>query len=72
MLLTNWMEPSHLNGRSFFPLHIVSFEILTFIEIEIFYTTGVHQLKYDFYYQLFIKMDFYKFSALVRTKKKNL
>ena len=55
---------------AFFPLHIVSFEIQTFIEIEIYYITGVHQLKYDFYFQLFIKTDFFKFSALVLTLKK--
>ena len=62
------MQPTHLNAAQLFSLHMFSIEILTFIEIDI--TTGGHQSKYDFYFSLFIKTDFFKFSALVLTKKK--
>ena len=63
------MQPTHLNGAQLFSLDIFSFEILTFIEIEIDITTSGHGLKYDFYFSLFIKSDFFKFSALVLTQK---
>ena len=55
--------------HSLFSIHIFSFEILTFIEIEIGITTGGHQLKYDFYFSLFITSDFFTFSALVLAQK---
>ena len=54
------MQPTHLIGAQLFSFDIFSFEILTFIEIEIDITTGGHGLKYDFYFSLFIKSDFFQ------------
>ena len=40
---------------TFFPLHMFSFEILTFIEIEFDITTGGHQLKVRFLFFIVYK-----------------
>ena len=64
------MQPTHLNGAQLFSLHIFSFEILTFIEIEIDITTGGHQLKIRFLFFIVYKNGLFQIVGFSSYPKK--
>ena len=70
MLLTNWMQPTHLSGAQLFSRHIFHFEILPFIEIIIDITTGGHQLKIRFLFLIVYKNGLFHILGFSSNQKK--